>query len=471
MSSSSTPAPPPPPGRSQIGVIRRILRDPTPVLDEIAASGLAVVGMGWGVLRMAVVAEPQLVHEVFSMPASRFRWSHPLNVLRFVVGDGSMLVSDGDDHRRRRGSVLPALARRRLDRWVPTIVDQADAAIIGLLADARRNHGPIDLAPHARRVTMAVVVQALFGSRLSARVDELSDLFQRPQAYLESPAVRQMPHPFPFTRRSRVRQDRRRIDAIVDGEIAHRRNDPEFDDRDLLTTLVRSGELTDPEIRDQVATLIGAGYDTTAASLLWAAWRATTATTVWDELRREADAAFGEPVEAEPIEKGLLGRLPFAAKVVRETLRLHPAGVIAPRLAAEDIPLGSYVLRRGTLVMPSPYLAGRSPRAWHDPLTFDPHRFDRMTDEQRSVADRAWVPFGAGARSCIGFALAQMELTIIVARMAQRLDLRPTSTAIPRPTGLVVSRPRGGAPMLVAPRQVSRHPSWSGSVPGVRPQT
>lgn len=457
-------APPPPPGRSQIGVIRRILRDPTPVLDEIAASGLPVVGLGRGVLRMAIVAEPQLVHEVFSMPVSRFRWSHPLNVLRFVVGNRSMLVSDGDDHRRRRGAVLPALARRRLDRWVPTIVDQADAAIAGLLAEARRTDGPVDLAPHARRVTMAVVVQALFGDRLSARIDELSELFQRPQAYLDSAAVRQLPDPFPFTRRARVRQDRGRIDAIVDAEIAHRRSDPSCDESDLLTALVRSGELTDAEIRDQVATLIGAGYDTTAASLLWIAWRATTATGVWDELRREADAAF-----AEPIAEGLLCRLSFAAKVVRETLRLHPAGVIAPRLAAEDIALGSYVLRRGTVVMPSPYLAGRDPRTWDDPLTFDPHRFDRMTDEQRSLANRAWVPFGGGARSCIGFALAQMELTILIARMAQRLDLHPTSTAIPPPTGLVVSRPRGGAPMLVATRQVTRFPSRAWARPSVIP--
>jgi cytochrome P450 len=164
----------------------------------------------------------------------------------------------------------------------------------------------------------------------------------------------------------------------------------------------------------------------------------------------------------------LLSRLPFAAKVVRETLRLHPAGVIAPRLAAEDITLGSYVLRRGTMVLPSPYLAGRDPRAWHDPLTFDPHRFDRMTDEQRSLANRAWVPFGGGARSCIGFALAQMELTIITARMAQRLDLHPTSTAIPPPTGLVVSRPRGGARMLVATRQAAPIPHATRSPPSDR---
>jgi cytochrome P450 len=62
------------------------------------------------------------------------------------------------------------------------------------------------------------------------------------------------------------------------------------------------------------------------------------------------------------------------------------------------------------------------------------------------------VPFGRGARNCIGFALAQMELTLIVARLAQRLDLRPVSDAMPRPVGMVVNRPTGGAPMRVSMR-------------------
>jgi len=149
------------------------------------------------------------------MPVSKFRWSHPLNVLRFVVGDRSMLVSDGEDHRRRRGAVLPALARRQLDRWVPPIVGQVDAAIDGL--DAEAGHEPVDLAPHDRRVTMAVVVQALFGGRMLARVDELSELFTRPQAYLESPAIRQTPHPFPCTGRSGVRGGPRPNHAGIPG--------------------------------------------------------------------------------------------------------------------------------------------------------------------------------------------------------------------------------------------------------------
>jgi cytochrome P450 len=395
---------------------------------------------------MAVIAEPALAHQVFTMPPATFRWSHPLNVLRFVVGDESMLVSDGDDHRRRRSAVLPALARRRLDRWGPVLVSRGDDLIENVIAGATASDGTVDLAPHARRATLATVVDVLFGPGMAARTDQLAELFERPQAYLESPAIKQLPHRLPLTRRAHVRKDRAAIASIVDGEIAARRRSP-MDDGGLLSALVASAELTDREIRDQVITLIGAGYDTTAAMLCWVFWRATTTPGVWEKLRGEADHVF-----AGPVGDGLVPRLAFAAKVVKETLRLHPAGVVAPRLAATDITLAGCVIPRNTLVLPSPYLTGRDRRIWSEPLTFDPDRFDVMSEEQRAAADLAWVPFGRGPRSCIGFALAQMELTVFVARIAQHLDLVPAAPVVPPPTGLVVSRPRGGAPMRVTAR-------------------
>ena len=71
----------------------------------------------------------------------------------------------------------------------------------------------------------------------------------------------------------------------------------------------------------------------------------------------------------------------------------------------------------------------------------------------RTLADQAWVPFGRGARNCIGFALAQMELTLIIARLAQRLDVESLTQTLPRAYGLVVNRPTGGAPMRVSARR------------------
>src|SRR5690606_31286214 len=101
------------------------------------------------------------------------------------------------------------------------------------------------------------------------------------------------PHPLPFTARARVRADRRALDRIVDAEIAARRAHPAGDALDVLEALVADGSLDDGEIRDQVVTLIGAGYDTTSASLAWMLWCSTLRPGLWERLRAEADDVLG----------------------------------------------------------------------------------------------------------------------------------------------------------------------------------
>lgn len=445
------PRPPHPPMRRQPGLLRRIFNDPQPVLDELRAEHGPVVELGAGPVRMAVVGGHTEIRELLAMPTDAYRWNHKFNVLGFVVGDASMIVSDGDDHRRRRSSVQSAFSRRRLNGWIPMIVDRTDRATERLVAD----HGGqvVDLYGFGRSLILEIVVWAFFGERLAGRTEEIGGLFQRSQDYLESPAVRQLPHPFPFTRRSRVRADRRRIDALIDGEIAQRRANPTGDPDDVLEALVANDDLTDAEIRDQVVTLIGAGYDTTAASLAWMLWCTALAPDTWKALRAEADEVFGPPdVDPRGLDHTPLSALDYADRVMRETLRLHPAGVVSPREAARDVTVGDVAIRKGTLVLWSAHLAGRDPAAWVDPLTFDPDRFTRLDDDQRAIADAAWVPFGGGRRNCIGFALAQMELTLIISRLAQRLDVEPTTTVKPRPVGMVVNRPTGGVPMRVHAR-------------------
>jgi cytochrome P450 len=287
---------------------------------------------------------------------------------------------------------------------------------------------------------------------MAARVDEIGELFQRPQRYLEGSMFQQLPHRLPYTNRARVRADRQALDAVIDEQIAERRANPSGDPFDVLEALTTDATLSDAEIRDQVVTLIGAGYDTTSATLSWMIWCATLSPGLWERLRSEADAVLG-PVGASVADEAVLARLDLANRVMRETTRLHPAGVVGPREAAVDITISGYRIPKGTLVLWSAYLAGRDPSAWENPLQFDPDRFVDLTDEQRTIANQAWVPFGRGARNCIGFALAQMELTLILARLSQRLDLHAPTLEKPRPVGMVVNRPRGGVPLHISPRQ------------------
>ncbi|NNF53933.1 MAG: cytochrome P450 [Acidimicrobiales bacterium] len=436
---------------SQLDLLRRILKDPQPVLDELARSVGPVCGLGIGPMRLAIVGDPAVLRELFAKPNDSFRWNHRFNLLAVVVGPGSMIVSDGAEHKRRRSSVQSAFSRRRLNGWIPMIVEQTDSAIDDVLSSVDPAGEVVDMYRVGRLLVVEIVVRAMFGERLAGHAAEFGELFQRAQDYLEAPAYRQIPHRLPFTARARVGQDRRAFDAIVDEEIAHLRAEPTDDPLNVLASLVAQGDLTDGEIRDQVNSLIGAGYDTTSASLAWMLWRATLEPGLWARLGDEADAVFGRDQDGGS-DSITLAHLDLANRVMRETLRLHPAGVVSPREAAVDVVVGGYSIPKGTVILWSAYLAGRNETAWTEPLSFNPDRFLDLTAEQREIANSSWVPFGGGARNCIGFALAQMELTLIIARMAQRLNLVPNTSKVPRPVGMVVNRPSGGAPMLATRR-------------------
>jgi cytochrome P450 len=447
---------PGPRGLENLRQIRHLFNDLAPALDELHASYGPICGLGGPGVRIAVIGDPTLIHEMFSMGVDTFRWNHKFNIIgvRFVVGKRSMIVSDGADHQRRRGAVQRAFTRPRLNGWIPMIVERSDAAIDRVIADLDNRPGqPVDLYPVGRDLILGVTLNAFFGERLARRVDEFSELFQRAQAFIEAPGVNQLPHPIPFTSRSKVRADRRRIDRIIDEEIAQRRAHPTGDPLDLLEVVATDNTLTDAEIRDQVDTLIGAGYDTTASTFAWLLWCAVLEPGVWPQLRDEADRVLG-PLDtpgAQP-DGATLVLLNYAHRVVHESLRLHPAGLIGARVAAADVLIGEHIVRKGTLIAWSPHLAGRDPNTWTDPERFNPERYLSLNDEQKAAADRAWIPFGRGPHMCLGFALAQMELVLMIARFAQRLELTPTSSAVPQPVGMVVNRPLGGAAFHVRQR-------------------
>jgi cytochrome P450 len=342
------------------------------------------------------------------------------------------------------------------------ILERTDLAIDRLLSSAADAPGDVRMYRFGRSLALEVVLHALFGERMAEHAEELGDLFQRAQDYLEQPAVRQIPHRIPRTARARVRADRQRFDALVDAEIDRRRRHPTGDPFDVLEVLVVDGSLSDAEIRDQVNTLIGAGYDTTAATLAWTIACTASDDSLWRRLRDEADDVLGpiggDGPGADRSGNDELMRLDLAARTVRETMRLHPAGVLGPREATSDIVVDGRRIARGTLVLWSAHLAGRDPGCWDDPLRFDPDRFVDPTPEQREMANLAWVPFGGGARNCIGFALAQMELTLVISRLAQRVDVELVDAGTPRAVGLVVNRPEGGVPASVRPALTPTRP-------------
>ena len=263
------PAPPRPPVHQQPKLLMAMFRNPQPVLDHLRAEYGPVVDLGLGPAKLAIVGGPNEVRSLFTRPVEDFRWNHKFNARAVVVGSESMITSDGDDWARRRASVQSAFSRRRLNGWIPMILEQADAAI-----DALPAHGTheIDLYRVGRAAILEIVVRAFFGESMTDKATRFGELMQRSQDYLELPAWKQLPHPFPIGKRGQVKADRRAFDDLVRHAIVSIRANPSDDPADVLEVLVNDDSVSEREILDQVNTLVGAGFDTTAASLAWMLW-------------------------------------------------------------------------------------------------------------------------------------------------------------------------------------------------------
>jgi cytochrome P450 len=139
-------------------------------------------------------------------------------------------------------------------------------------------------------------------------------------------------------------------------------------------------------------------------------------------------------------------KLTRTAMILRETLRLYPPAWMIVREATEDDEIRGYAIPRGTSVLVSPFAMHRNPAFWPEPRRFDPERF--AADPATTGAGKNWayMPFGGGPHVCIGNHFGLLEMTIVLARLAQRgrlVALRPQEA---RPRGTTALGPSGRVP-------------------------
>ncbi|HND56063.1 MAG TPA: cytochrome P450, partial [Pirellulaceae bacterium] len=191
----------------------------------------------------------------------------------------------------------------------------------------------------------------------------------------------------------------------------------------LLAAVDEEGDgrgLTDEQVRDQCVTFFLAGHDTTASALLWVGWALASNPDVAERAAAEVDQVLGgrEPTFEDA------ARLPFVGQVIKETLRRYPPAIgLVAREATEDVEIGGWKLRRGSLARVISYVVHHDERWFPNPLSFDPDRFG--PERVDSIPRCAYLPFGAGPRACIGAGLATLEMTLFVAALLQRFRLRP----------------------------------------------
>ncbi|MEU7283509.1 cytochrome P450 [Streptomyces sp. NPDC045431] len=378
---------------------------------------------------------------VLATEAANFRKDNTFyQEVRETFGNG-LLTSQDADYLRQRRLVQPLFTRRRVDGYASALTDETSAMLHRWNAAPGAAPGPtVDLLDEMTRLTLRAVARILFGVDVDAAVDVVERSFPVIGEYVlrraYSPLTLPRDWPTPANRRAATAANE--LYAVCDRIIRERRaQGAEADGEDLLTLLTHAGSAEDDgldaaEIRDQVLVFLLAGHETTATSLGFALH--LLALHPEEQARARAEAV--RVLDGRTPTAADLDALPYLTMVLKEAMRLYPAGPVIGRSAVEATEIDGYTIPAGADVIVAPWVTHRHPRYWEDPERFDPERFTPEREKERPRY--AWFPFGGGPRACIGQHFSMLESVLALAMVLQEYELTAVDRTVPVSAGITL---------------------------------
>ena len=370
-------------------------------------------------------------------------------VLRPVLGDG-LLIAEGKAWKHQRRTLAPAFTPRAVSTLVPAMIAVTDETVAGLRT---RCGQPVDLREAMQRMTLEIAGRTMFSFAMDQHGPALRDFVVEYGERLARPHVLDLilplswPSPQDFSRA----RFRKRWTAFVATLMAERRaagKNQGAPPRDLFDLMVNARDpetgqaFTNEQLGDEVATMILAGHETTATALFWALYLLALDPVTQEQVANEVRDL---PADAAPD----LERLPLTRAVIDETMRLYPPAFLIARAAIAADTIADLAVKPGDVILIAPWLLHRHEKLWRNPNAFIPQRFLPPAPPP----DRfAYLPFGVGARVCIGAHFALVEATLALARLigAFRIELRDKSPVIP--IGVVTTQPDHSPMFSIAQR-------------------
>jgi cytochrome P450 len=352
------------------------------------------------------------------------------NNLSLVTGDG-LLTADTQAWRPRRRMLQPAFHKEMIalsEHHITAGLAKLDAQWTESTSDGS---AIVDIDHAMMSLALEITCGALFGIEIDDDVDEITaatltalhGVVARARNPLAIPLV------IPTPANLKMKRAIKRLDKAVDAILASRALNQLPDQapiRDMLDVLLDPDletPLTKKQIRDEIATFIVAGHETVASALTWA-WHLLV--TNPEELRK-------------------LKQDPARAQLVfDESLRLYPPAWVITRRTLSDVTIDKILIPANSLVIVSPWLVHRNPKAWENPNEFVPDRF------KSGVPQVGYIPFGAGARLCIGKEMARLEGSQILAHISTNWNIEAIHTSQVPIDASVTLRPVSGMPVRIS---------------------
>lgn len=409
-----------------------------------AAYRKPVTPLGYSRRSIILVNQPELVKDVLTDPTGIYPKNDLMvGALEPLVGE-SIFVSSGEQWRRQRAMIDPAFSHMRLNRAFASMSAAVDDVEERLDAQAAGGEAfSLDLA--MSQLTADIICRTVFSTPLASQVAQdvfdAFEIFERSVAHVElkalifDPPFRAIPQHQPVL--DACAEIRRHLGALVD----EHRQAPEgrFDDIASACIDARDPESGCPfnrkELIDELGVMFLAGHETTASALTWLFFILAVRPDVLARVREEVEAVAGHG----PISFDQARQLRTIRNVFQETLRLYPPITFIPRVAMEPVTLGDRRIKRGAMIMISPWATHRNQLLWKDPAVFDPDRFSR--EREKDIRPYSYLPFGLGPRTCVGAGFARLEACLIVARLARRYDFECLDASSVRPVARLTTRP------------------------------
>jgi len=400
------------------------------------------------------LSDPEAIRQVFTGDGQALRAGSVNAVLQPLLGDASLLLLDGSEHLRQRKLLLPPFHGENLKRYGAAIRDITERVTASWASTPT-----VVLRPAMQRVTLEIILRVVFGFEEGATLDRIRGAVAKVLRIADAgysalallPALRR---DLPGSPWRRFLRDREEADSLIYDQIRRRRRALERGEAnaDVLDLLLKAKDeaglpLEDHELRDELVTLLVAGHETTATALCWSFERILRDQVVYrrlvDELDRTPDHLDGE--------------LEYLDATAKETLRTRPIVPIVGRRVFEPMTIAGHDIPVGAVLAPCVYLTHHEPDLYPEPDAFRPERFlGRRPDPY------AWIPFGGGARRCLGMAFALFEMKLILAQLFSRFAFQLAEPGRVRTVRRAITfAPQGGVRVRVQPRTLSSPLSFS----------
>ncbi|MGK7918240.1 MAG: cytochrome P450 [Prochloraceae cyanobacterium] len=403
---------------------------------------------------LVFVNHPQAVQQLLTHDRQEFCAPGEINkTLSMLFGDTSVLMLEGERHKKRRQLLMPPFHGERMKAYGELIIKLTHKVF-----DAIPQNSNFIARSRMQSISLQVIIEAVFGFYEGERYQKLKQLLTSWLEIFRSPLATSVIFfrflqwdlgPWsPWGKFIRLRQQ---IDELLYAEIKDRRAHSDPKRTDILSLLMSATDeagnyLSDHELRDELLTLLFAGHETTATAMAWTLYWTHYLPQVREKLLQELSnlAPNASPVD--------IAKLPYLTAVCQESLRIYPVAMLTlARKVEKPVELMGYHLEPGTLLAGCIYLLHQREDIYPDHEQFKPERF-----LEKQFSPYEFIPFGGGSRRCIGDALAQFEMKLVVATILSNYELTLANSAPEKPKrrGITLA-PATGVKMVMKGRRIN----------------